>query len=107
MVFVSGVGRRVSGVGCRVSVSVRRRLTTPDARCLTPNTRMFAVALDMDRLREKLQSYLEEEMDRGYFPGASWAIGAAEGILLEGALGYSVVKPAKIRAQADTIYDIA
>lgn len=68
---------------------------------------MCLVASDIDFLRARVEEYLEEEMDRGYFPGASYAVGTGDGILLQGSLGFSVEKPAKIRARSDTIYDIA
>lgn len=58
-------------------------------------------------LREKLDQYLESEMDRASFPGAVYAVGDSSGILVQNAHGHSVVKPAKIRTNLDTIYDVA
>lgn len=58
-------------------------------------------------LREKLDRYLEEEIERASFPGAVYAVGNSSGLLLQNALGYSVLKPAKIKANLDTIYDVA
>lgn len=58
-------------------------------------------------LRQKLDRYLEGKIERASFPGAVYAVGSSSGVLLQNALGYSVLKPAKIKAQVDTIYDVA
>jgi CubicO group peptidase (beta-lactamase class C family) len=58
-------------------------------------------------LREKLDRYLEGEIERASFPGAVYAVGDSSGVLVQNALGYSVLKPAKIKAHLDTIYDVA
>jgi len=60
-----------------------------------------------ETLKVSVRKYLTSEIEAGSFPGAVYAIGSSEGILIEGALGYSVVKPARIRATIDTIYDVA
>jgi serine-type D-Ala-D-Ala carboxypeptidase len=60
-----------------------------------------------EALRGEIDKYLSDEIDIGSFPGAVYAVGDENGILLEGALGHSVVKPAKMPTAVDTIYDVA
>ncbi|HXI12891.1 MAG TPA: serine hydrolase [Thermoanaerobaculia bacterium] len=61
----------------------------------------------VETLKAEVKKYLTSEIEAGSFPGAVYAIGSSDGIVAEGALGYSVVKPARIRAGIDTIYDVA
>lgn len=63
--------------------------------------------LDTASLQSSLDKYLTSEIEAGSFPSAVYAVGNSEGILLENALGHSVVKPARIRARIETIYDVA
>ncbi|MEO8215979.1 MAG: serine hydrolase domain-containing protein [Acidobacteriota bacterium] len=58
-------------------------------------------------IKSKLDRLLEAEIDVGSFPGAVYAIGNRSGVLSEGALGRSVIKPAKIPTSLDTMYDVA
>jgi serine-type D-Ala-D-Ala carboxypeptidase len=55
----------------------------------------------------ELDRFLRAEIDAGSFPSASYAIGTAEGIVREGALGNAVAVPLRIPATTDTIYDCA
>ncbi len=61
----------------------------------------------LDELRLSLDKYFTSEMEIGSFPSVVYAVGDSSGILVENALGNSVVKPAKIRTTLDTIYDVA
>lgn len=54
-----------------------------------------------------LDDFLSAEIDLGSFPSASYAIGPADGIERENALGHAVAVPLRVRATADTIYDCA
>ncbi len=54
-----------------------------------------------------LDDFLRREIDLGSFPGASYAIGTADGIEREHALGRAVAVPLRIDATPDTIYDCA
>ncbi|MHB0969369.1 MAG: serine hydrolase domain-containing protein [Thermoanaerobaculia bacterium] len=60
-----------------------------------------------DRVRERVDAYLEREIDLGSFPGAVYAFGDRSGVFLARALGHSVIKPARINNTVDTIYDVA
>lgn len=64
-------------------------------------------AVSLESLGRKLDQYLQSEIERASFPGAVYAVGTGSEILLQKALGYSVVEPARIQATADTIYDVA
>lgn len=64
-------------------------------------------SIDVTALRTELDRYLRSEMEAGSFPGFVYAVGSSKGIVLENALGYSVVKPARIRTNLETIYDVA
>lgn len=61
----------------------------------------------LDALRRELDGYFTSEMEVGSFPGLVYAVGNSTGILVQNAMGHSVVKPAKIRNDLDTIYDVA
>jgi len=55
-----------------------------------------------------LVQFLQQEIDVGSFPGASFAIGSVSGgVEREHALGNAVAVPMRIAATPDTIYDIA
>lgn len=58
-------------------------------------------------LQENIDRYLTSEIEIGSFPGAVYAIGDSSGVVLENAVGSSTVKPARMRAHAGTIYDVA
>jgi len=55
----------------------------------------------------ELDAFLRREIDLGSFPSASYAVGTAEGIAYENALGHAVAVPLRITATTDTIYDCA
>jgi serine-type D-Ala-D-Ala carboxypeptidase len=54
-----------------------------------------------------LDLFLQREIDAGSFPSAVYAVGSADGITAEGAIGNAVAVPMRIRATLDTIYDCA
>jgi CubicO group peptidase (beta-lactamase class C family) len=54
-----------------------------------------------------LVQFLQQEIDPGSFPSASYAIGSLDGIEEEHALGNAVAVPMRIAATTDTIYDLA
>lgn len=58
-------------------------------------------------LPRRVDDFLLSEIEVGSFPGATWVVGNAAGILAEGAVGHSVLKPAKIRVAPETIFDVA
>ncbi|HVR41972.1 MAG TPA: serine hydrolase domain-containing protein [Thermoanaerobaculia bacterium] len=58
-------------------------------------------------LQEAVTRLLLSEVETGSFPGASWLVGTSAGPVVEGAVGHAVLKPAKIPARTDTIYDVA
>ncbi len=58
-------------------------------------------------LREQLDRFLESEIEVGSFPGVAYVVGGSQGVLLEQALGHSVLKPGKILASNETIWDVA
>lgn len=60
-----------------------------------------------DRIRDRVDAYLDREIDLGSFPGAVYAAGDSSGVFLVRALGHSVIKPARIATAVDTIYDVA
>jgi serine-type D-Ala-D-Ala carboxypeptidase len=60
-----------------------------------------------DSLKRRIDAHLSEEIGVGSFPGAVYAVGNSQGIIVEEALGHSVVKPAKIPATIETIFDVA
>lgn len=60
-----------------------------------------------DRVRDRVDAYLDREIDLGSFPGAVYAFGDRTGVFLARALGHSVIKPARIANSVDTIYDVA
>jgi CubicO group peptidase (beta-lactamase class C family) len=54
-----------------------------------------------------IDQFLQNEIDVGSFPSATWAIGSSRGIDNEGAVGNAVVVPVRIPAKTGTIYDCA
>ena len=58
-------------------------------------------------LEQGVLKFLEREREVGSFPGAVWAAGHARGIEAEGLLGHSVLKPARMAMETDTIFDVA
>ncbi|HEX2060855.1 MAG TPA: serine hydrolase domain-containing protein, partial [Thermoanaerobaculia bacterium] len=54
-----------------------------------------------------LNEFLQREIDLGSFPGAAYAVGTADGITRENALGHAVAVPLRIPATLDTIWDCA
>lgn len=54
-----------------------------------------------------IDDFLRREIEVGSFPSAVYAIGSAQGIDREGAVGNAVVVPIRIAATLDTIYDCA
>lgn len=59
------------------------------------------------QLLDAITGLLLSEIDLGSFPGASWIVGTRERPLISGSIGHSVLKPAKIPVDPDTIYDVA
>jgi len=55
----------------------------------------------------QIDEFLRREIGLGTFPGASYAIGSAEGIEHAGAVGNAVAVPLRLPATVDTIYDCA
>jgi CubicO group peptidase (beta-lactamase class C family) len=56
---------------------------------------------------DRLVEYLRHHVEAGDFPGASWLVAEDDRILSEGALGFAVVRPERIAAAQDTLYDLA
>jgi CubicO group peptidase (beta-lactamase class C family) len=54
-----------------------------------------------------LDDFLRREIRLGSFPAAAYAIGTAEGIVHEAALGHAVAVPLRIPARLETIFDCA
>lgn len=54
-----------------------------------------------------IDDFLRREIALGSFPGAVYAVGTAQGIESEGAVGHAVAVPLRIAATLDTIYDCA
>ena len=59
--------------------------------------------MSSDPIRQSLAPYIV----RGDFPGATWAVGTPEKVVLSGAIGQAVIDPESIDATVDTIYDVA
>lgn len=58
-------------------------------------------------LTDRVRQFLQEQIDAGRFPGASWAIGSPDRIDSAGAIGHALIAPKIIEANVDTIYDAA
>jgi CubicO group peptidase (beta-lactamase class C family) len=54
-----------------------------------------------------LENFFSFEIKRGTFPSVSYLIAKSDKVLKKGTLGYSVLKPEKIKANVNTIYDLA
>jgi CubicO group peptidase (beta-lactamase class C family) len=54
-----------------------------------------------------LDAFLAEEIDRGAFPGAVYAVAGRDGSLDEGVAGLAVATPVEVAATLDTVYDLA
>ena len=54
-----------------------------------------------------VEEFLREEIEAGSFPGASAAVGSADGILEEAVAGHAAVEPRERLVQADTLFDLA
>jgi CubicO group peptidase (beta-lactamase class C family) len=54
-----------------------------------------------------IDDFLRREIAVGSFPSAVYAFGSASGIAQSGALGNAVAVPLRLRANVDTIYDVA
>ena len=54
-----------------------------------------------------IRELLTREIDLGSFPGAVWAVGTADGITDEGAVGHAVSVPLRLESTLGTIYDCA
>jgi CubicO group peptidase (beta-lactamase class C family) len=54
-----------------------------------------------------LDDFLRREIDLGSFPGVTYAVGTADGIERENALGHAVAVPLRIPATLETIWDCA
>jgi serine-type D-Ala-D-Ala carboxypeptidase len=80
-------------------------------RAVAPDASEPGEAAGEDRsvseLKERLEEFLLSEIEIGSFPGITYAIGDSKGIVLEGARGHAVLKPGKIAAARDTIWDVA
>jgi len=55
----------------------------------------------------RIEAFLDERIAAGDFPGAVWAVVAADGRLAQGARGLRAVVPASEPTTLDTIYDLA
>lgn len=62
---------------------------------------------ESSQLTAEINRFLESEIEVGSFPGASWAVGSADGITHSGAVGHAVLKPARIDCHETTIFDVA
>lgn len=60
-----------------------------------------------ERLQEEVSRLLAAEVEIGSFPGAVWMVGDHEQPIASGAIGHSVLKPAKIPLAIETIFDVA
>ncbi len=87
--------------GPRVAVSPSRRRFPIDVRLASPSDSRARA------LENAVTALLLGEVEVGSFPGAVWIVGTSAGPLVEGSIGHSVLKPAKIVAAHDTIYDLA
>ncbi len=58
-------------------------------------------------MKDQISQFLQERIDAGDFPSAVYLVAEKGRIVLQDALGYAVVKPERIEAKFDTIYDLA
>lgn len=54
-----------------------------------------------------ISSFLSAKIKEGYFPSAVYLIAEKGCVEFVGAVGAAVMKPKKIKAKVDTIYDLA
>lgn len=59
------------------------------------------------RIAAVVDPYLLEQIERGSFPSAVYAVGTSRELIVEKAFGHAVVNPVKIEARIETIYDAA
>lgn len=65
---------------------------------------MFKIKAPMEN---QISEFLQSRIDAGDFPSAVYLVAEKGEIVLRDALGYAVVEPEKIKAENDTIYDLA
>jgi len=58
-------------------------------------------------MKNKISEFLQSRIDAKDFPSAVYLVAEKGEIVLQDALGFAVVKPEKIAARIDTIYDLA
>ncbi len=58
-------------------------------------------------MNDQISKFLHERIDAGDFPSAVYLVAEKGEIVLHGALGNAVVEPEVIKAESDTIYDLA
>ena len=58
-------------------------------------------------MKNKISEFLQSRIDAKDFPSAVYLVAEKDEIVLQDALGFAVVKPEKIAARIDTIYDLA
>jgi len=58
-------------------------------------------------MKTKISNFLQERIEAGDFPSAVYLVAEKGEIVLHEALGYAVIKPERIEAKIDTIYDLA
>ncbi len=56
---------------------------------------------------DKISQFLQERISAGDFPSAVYLVAEKGKIVLQNALGFAVVEPERIKANFDTIYDLA
>ena len=56
---------------------------------------------------ERISTFLQSRIDAGDFPSAVYLIAEKGEIVFTDALGFAVVEPERIKANLDTIYDLA
>lgn len=56
---------------------------------------------------ERVSEFLQSRIEAGDFPSAVYLVAERGEIIFQDALGFAVVEPEKIRANLDTIYDLA
>jgi CubicO group peptidase (beta-lactamase class C family) len=58
-------------------------------------------------MNDRISAFLQERIDANDFPSAVYLIAEKGNIIFQDALGHAVVKPERIEARVDTIYDLA
>ncbi len=59
------------------------------------------------QMNDKISKFLKSRVDAGDFPSAVYLVAEKGEIVFQDAVGYSVVKPERIAATTETIYDLA